>query len=226
LVAAAPGVGKSVMGLRITFTMRVPSLYLACDSDEDEMLVRTVQMGQNLDQETAERQIAEGGILARQVFEEVDYVRFDFPGNPDIEEIVERTRAFAEASGEWPQLIVVDNLMDVAWDDGTEREGHNSVMSRLGELARAARAAVLVLAHVTGQYEDGNQTIPLSGLMNKIGKKPRMVLTICNGSDRQVWVSVLKNRRGNADPSGLGVRIPLRVDYARMQMGDTLAAVP
>jgi len=33
-----------------------------------------------------------------------------------------------------------------------------------------------------------------------------------------LFVSVLKNRDGPADPSGVGVRAKLTVDYARMEL--------
>lgn len=218
LVAAAPGVGKSVIGLVHSLRMGVPTHYLAMDADEHTTCVRVVQHCALIDSKEAERQVTEDGKLARDALDAVDWIRFDFPSSPDIEEIVHRVWAFGELHGEWPHFIVVDNLMDVAFD-GDENSGINGVMEDLSKLARATKAAVLVLHHVTGGYEDGNETIPLSGLRNKVGKKPALVLTINNGAaDEQVWVSVVKNRFGRADPAGIRMRVPLRTGYAQMQM--------
>jgi hypothetical protein len=55
-------------------------------------------------------------------------------------------------------------------------------------------------------------------VMFKATKKASLILTMNPGMFSEVvWVSVLKNRDGPADPSGLGVRAQLTVDYERMQ---------
>ena len=217
LVASAPGVGKSVMAINWAIRAAVPTLYLAMDGDEMSMCIRVVQSAQLIDRSAAEDAIKENGHLAREVLDTIDWVRFDFPTSPDMDEVVHRTWAFAEIYGEYPHLIVVDNLMDVVGEE--DRAAYSAAEKDLTNLARASRAAVLVLAHVTGQYEGSKDTIPLSGLMFKPSKKPSLVLSLNPGAfDHQLWASVLKNRDGPADPSGLRVRAELRVDYARMQM--------
>lgn len=222
MVVAAPGVGKSVFAFVNSLAMRVPTQYMAMDSDAYTTCVRTVQTAQQIDTPTAEAQVTELGILAKQVFDEVDWIRFDFPSSPDTDEIARRVWAYAEIQGEYPHLIVVDNLMDIAHDGGVE--GYEQTMIALSRLARASHAAVLVLHHATGMYESGDVPIPLSGLMYKVGKKPDIVLTLYNGvletGDGFLWVCVVKNRYGPADPAGIRVKTDLRVNYARMLMMD------
>ncbi len=220
LTAAAPGVGKSTFTLNEVLQMRVPTLYFSMDTDAHTTCVRVVQAVALATSQDAEREVASRGPRALQAMDAVTWVKFDFPSSPDTNELVERVFAYAEIEGQWPHLIVVDNLMDVAYeaDDNT---GLNRVMEDLSKLARKTGAAVKVLHHVTGEYEDGRVTIPLSGLRFKVGKKPAMVTTLNYGAaDGQLWLSIVKNRFGPADPAGLRIRIPLRAQYEFMKVWD------
>lgn len=220
LTAAAPGVGKSVLTLNECLLMRVPTLYFSMDTDAHTTCVRVVQSVALTDSETAEDQVASAGILARNALNAVDWIRFDFPSSPDTDEIVERTWAYAEMEGQWPHFIVIDNLGDVAFDED-ENRGINRVMEDMAKLARQTGAAVKVLHHVTGEYEDGHTTIPQSGLRHKVAKKPAMVTTLNHGvGESQLWMSVVKNRFGQADPSGHRVKVDLIADYQHMKVFD------
>jgi len=92
---------------------------------------------------------------------------------------------------------------------GEANEGHDGVLSYLSQVARRTMAAVVVLCHVVGEYGNGNKPIPLNGLMNKIDKRPRFVMTLHNYDVNVLGVSIVKNSNGRADPSGdLIVTIP------------------
>jgi len=87
-------------------------------------------------------------------------------------------------------------------------------------VATKTKAAVVVLHHSTGMYEDGAQVIPQSGVNGKVSKFPSMVLTLHRPDGTTLNVSAVKNRFGPADPSGFRVQARLNVDYARMQVMD------
>lgn len=216
MLASAPGGGKSVVAVTTALRAKVPALYLVCDDNETRTLTRVVQAAQQIDKTSAREALETGGLLAREVLDTIDWVRFDFPNSPDMEEIRDRVWAFGEIYGEFPHLIVVDNLMDVVEDQSSA--SYSEAEQALAGLARAANAAVLVLAHVTGVYESGHEVIPMAGLMFKPSKKASLVLSMAMGhDDSELYVSVLKNRDGPRDPAGIGVRAKLRVDYSRMQ---------
>lgn len=216
IVAAAPGVGKSVFAMTTALRGRVPTLYLAMDGSARSMTIRVVQAAQNVDRGTAVSELDTDGILAKQVLETVDWIRFDFPNRPDMEEIVHRAHAFGEIHGEFPHLIVVDNLMDVVEEQTAQ--AYSELEQDLTALARSSGAAVLGLHHVMGQYEGAQGPIPMSGLLYKPSKKTSLAMSFYPGAyDHELWVSVLKNRDGPKDPAGLNVRTKLWVDYSRMQ---------
>ena len=216
VVASAPGAGKSVFAINLAAQCGVPTLYLAMDGDETSMSTRVMQAWWGLERDEAMAEIGNDSTKARKAFDTIDqYVRWDFPNSPDMEEIRDRVWAFAEIWGEFPHLIVVDNLMDVVYEQSSA--AYTEAESALTALARAANSAVVVLAHVNGMHEGSKDTIPLNGVMFKATKKASLILTMNPGAfSETLFVSVLKNRDGPADPSGVGVRAKLTVDYKRM----------
>lgn len=220
LTAAAPGGFKSVLALNEAIKQQAPCLYMSMDTDGHTMATRAVQALMLVDQDAAEAAVKDQADWAMNTLSQIPWVKFDFPSSPDTDEIVMRVFAYAEAMGEFPHWIVIDNLMDVSFEED-ENRGINRIMEDLAKLARLSKAGVHVLHHTTGEYEDGHSTIPMSGLRNKVSKKPTMILTLCRGGqDGQMWVSVVKNRFGPADPSGMKYRAELKVDYEHLQVWD------
>lgn len=219
IFASAPGVGKSVVAINVTlWNQGVPTLYLAMDGDATSMSMRVLQAYSQSTRDEIEQELKFGSPDIDRAFDTIDWVRWDFPNTPDMEEIRDRVWAFAEIFGEFPHLIVVDNLMDVVYEQTAA--AYTDAESALTALARAANAAVLVLAHVNGLHEGGRDVIPLSGVMFKATKKSSLIVSLHPGAFSGVlFASVLKNRDGPADPSGLAVRAQLTADYERMVCG-------
>lgn len=208
LIAGAPGGYKSVIATNLAIKQRVSCLYLGMDSDANTWSARALQLLAHMpDGDAAERAVQNGEQWALDYLAQAPWVRLMFPESPTVDEIVLRVFAFAEATGDFPEFIVIDNLVDVIHDNAKEAEGEAHVMEELTRLARQSKAAVLVLTHVTGEHEDGHSPIPLSGLRNKVGKKPSWVMTMHSSiDDRQLFMKIVKNRNGPR-----GVAIELRV---------------
>lgn len=134
----------------------------------------------------------------------LNHVRWCFDSSPSYDDIQEELEAFAITHGEWPVLIVVDNIRNVFAPDAGEDV--DAVCQWLKEVAAHTGAAVIGLHHVKGAFNDGNVPIPLSGLIGQIGKIPELILTLHRvGSDVGGWslrISPVKNRTGRADASG------------------------
>jgi hypothetical protein len=219
MLAAAPGGYKSVLTLAECVHARVPTLYVSLDGDAMTVGSRLIQMAAVVDQKTAEQAFLTKSDLALQVAALVPWLSFTYPSSATTDDIAHHVWAYAEARGEWPHRVVIDNLSDVADED--DAASLNRAMDDLTVLARETRAAVDVLHHVGGDYENGDMPIPLGGLRYKVGKKPALVTTLHSGAaDGQLWVSVVKNRFGPHDAKGLKVRAELRVDPSLMQVTD------
>lgn len=220
LIVAAPGVGKSVVTLSYALQAKVPTLYISMDTDPFTTSVRAVSA---LTQTTLDQ--AEAGLdhefeFATDALKEAGKtLRFSFPASPNTADLFQHIFAYGEAEGQWPELIIIDNLANIAFESDEFGE-MRTMMADLQTMASRTKAAVVVLHHSTGLYEDGHTPIPQSGVNGKVSKFPSMVLTLCLGGDNQLFVSAVKNRFGPADPAGYKVRAQLAVDYSRMQVND------
>lgn len=157
-------------------------------------------------------------------------IRFDYTPSPTLDTITRKVHAYEELHGDYPELIVVDNALDVVMDGGDvdQSQSLDALMAWLHDLARTTEACVIVLHHVTGPYNDANQPIPLSGVKGQIGRVPELILTLHKelgeyGSPDRILVSTVKNRGQKADPSGQTFT-GLSFDGYRMSIEDSGAA--
>jgi RecA-family ATPase len=220
LVAAAPGVGKSVMALSLVLRAGVPALYFSADTDAFTMNIRAASALTAHTTEEVERAYEVGvAEYYDQRLQQLKGLRWDFNPSPDLEQLERDTEAFAFVYGEWPHVIVVDNLSNVYADsDGSDIAGLETVLGFLKDMGRQTGAAVIVLHHLTGEYDDGNTPVPMKGLRGKISKTPEMILTLFRAGPNVLGVSPVKNRTGKADASGNHF-IQLPLDLERMQLG-------
>jgi replicative DNA helicase len=220
LIAAAPGVGKSLLSLAFAMGAQVPAFYFSADTDAFTMYLRAASHETGWKMEDIENTVKAGRTeLIDAKLNSKDYIRWSFEPNPTQTDIEEELLAYVLTYGEWPHLIVVDNLRNVYTESGGE--DMDELCDWLHALAKKTGAAVIALHHVKGPYNDGNVPIPLSGLIGQIGKVPEMILTLHKiGSDISGWtmnVSVVKNRTGKGDPSG-GWFLSLLYEPERMKL--------
>lgn len=231
MVAAASGVGKSSLLTFVALAMRdsednkVPTLYFSADSDVTTFGIRAGTMAvENLFTIDVERLLLnrDEGIIEK-IQEETSHIWVSFDSSPTPKDIESEVEAYAIINGIYPKLIIVDNLMDVRNGMEDTRKGEDMVLEFLKFLASRTQAAVVVLCHVvaTGKgrddkgkqididYASGKFPIPLSGLMNKIDKRPRLVLTLYEVDANVLGVCIVKNNNGRRDADGnLQVHIP------------------
>lgn len=225
LVAAGPGTGKSAFVLNYALKSRVSCLYFSADSDAFIQLSRSLALLGNMNTYDA-------GDMAREgTPEDINHVigdvpiRFSYEASPTLDHIEQGVIAYEELYGDYPELIVIDNALDVVLDD--DSEGYSSLdnlMSWLHDLARNTSACVIVLHHVTGTYNDADKPIPLSGVKGQIGRVPELIITLHKetneGFSDTLKVSTVKNRGQKADPSGYSF-IELEFDGNKMNIKDS-----
>ena len=226
LLALAPGGGKSALAQAWTHHGDgrghvVPTLYFSADSGPEVMYVRAACLATGLDSTTVREMIEAGNTahLDAEMAAKHSHIRYDFTSTPSEDHILNQLEAYLELVGDFPEIIVMDNIKDLANDaEADEWRALEDAMMFLKELARETGAAVLGLHHVGGEFENGDMPIPLNGLRGKVGKTPAMVLTGYRpgGSDSELRVSVVKNRNGKVNSLGT-FWVPLEVDLGKMQ---------
>ncbi|OIR43182.1 hypothetical protein BJP06_06270 [Corynebacterium sp. NML120713] len=225
LVAAGPGVGKSAFVLSYALQSRVSTLYFSADSDAYVQLSRSLAILGGLTMSEAGELALNPDYKRIQAITEGTHVRFDYNSSPTLGSITEQVHAYNEMYGDYPELIVVDNALDVeAGDAEDQAQSLDELMGWLHDLARTTEACVVVLHHVTGPYNDSASPIPLSGVKGQIGRVPELILTLHksvaeHGGGDELRVSTVKNRGFRADPSG-ATFVPLAFDGFRMSIKD------
>lgn len=221
LIAAAPGVGKSLLALTLALEVQEPTFYFSADSDAFTMYVRTASSRLRWTTTEVENQLEVGNtqLIDASVEQSTRHIRWSFDTNPDYQTIEEELLAYCVTYGCWPSLIVLDNITNAETESGEGQAALESVCDYLHALARTTGACVVGLHHVTGYFDDGTSPVPLSGLKGKVSKIPEQVLTLFRNPQQpgSMGVCVVKNRGGKADPSG-GSVVFLECELERMTL--------
>ena len=223
LVAAGPGTGKSAFVLNYALKAGVSCMYFSADSDAFVQLARSLAILGGLDMASAETMIRseETERIAEIIGDEP--IRFSYNSSPTLQHIENQLLAYNELYGDFPELIVVDNALDVAIDtDEEQAQSLDALMAWLHDTARVTEACVIVLHHVTGPFNNSNIPIPLSGVKGQIGRVPELILTLhkqSEGGNEVLCVSTVKNRGQRADASG-NTFSELSFDGFRMSITD------
>jgi hypothetical protein len=221
MLAAGPGTGKSALAMSIALDLGLRTLYESPDQDSWTTAIRTLAHNTGHPQSYI-RACLEPGVPRPDEIDvallDAEHVQFSFDSYT-TEEIHADVMAYGVIHGSYPELMVVDNLLNVARGDDTDYAAMGRALDELDALAQRTGAHVMVLHHATGQYDDGDKPIPLSGLVNKVSKLPVQILTMHRDGENHRVLCVVKNRTGRQDPSGrLGV--PLRFDGERITFMD------
>jgi len=203
LLAAAPGGGKTIVALSYAIEARVPTLFVSADTDLATMAVRAAAVVLGWTQEAVET-TGVGSPQVQAALDNLTHIRWADDQQPTVEDIYLEVKAYAEVYGQFPELVVIDNLIDVQASSNADKDwaATRSVVDNLKRLSRESESHVLILAHAVGKYEDGNQPIPLGGLEWKPGKNVELVLTMHWGEGRELRISPVKNRSGRAAADG------------------------
>lgn len=226
LVCAGPGTGKSAFVLTYALRARVPTLYFSADSDSFTQLSRSVSILTGKTLAESSRMVREERLNgAGELLDDLP-VLFKYDASPSLSQIEDPLEAFAQLYGEYPALVVIDNITNVRTDTESDDDpfaGLEGLMDYLHDMARKTGACVVGLHHVTGPYNDSGRAIPLSGVKGQIARVPEMVLTLHRASSEfgpdVLNVSTVKNRSAKADPSG-NTFVGLAFDGARMSIRD------
>lgn len=224
LICAGPGTGKSALVLSYALQASVPTFYQSCDSDAFTQLQRAISIKTGCTLEEAAKAVLSNNLKGFDSELSGVPIRFDYNASPSLTDIEDALASYDEVYGDFPSLIVVDNITNVRTGGDANNEdpfgGLEALCDYLHDLTRTTQACVVGLHHVTGGYNDAEKPIPLSGVKGQITRVPEMVLTLHKkqgadwGSDT-LCVSTVKNRGGKADPTGQ--------DYAELRFtGDTM----
>lgn len=215
LLVAAPGVGKTTLAIDWVRRLAVPTLYVCIDTAEQDATARAVSQLTGHPLADVEGELS---YFAEELAEGFSPVRWYFGLSPTVEDIENEVKAFGEAFGCFPELIVVDNLTSVELEAEFSFASVRDAMRHLNDTARLTGAHVMILHHATGEYEDGTRPIPLSGVEYKAGKLPDLCLTMTREGS-ELRISPVKNRGGLSDTSAKA-HVKMYAELSRMRIDE------
>lgn len=220
MVAGPPGAGKSALGHTIALRSKVPTLYFSADSHAHTMRLRSLSSLTATPQEEIEEWMVDNPDWAKSTLEHAEHIRWNFESSPGLDDIEEEIAVYREVMGDDPHLIVVDNLIDVAFIDGDEYQSLRSLLREFKRIARETGAAFLTLHH-TSEGGEMHPCPPRRSIHGKVNQTPAMIWTI-GASPGHMPVAVVKNRYGPADLSGTTAHF-LTFDPSSMYLHDAEA---
>ena len=222
MVAAAPNAGKSMFALIYAIKAKVPTLFFSADTDTTTVMMRAASHTSGHSQVTVENNLAGDSKHYNHHFQKIDHIKWVFDSSPSIDDLELEIRAYVELYGIAPELIIIDNLMNVSAETDNEWSGLRAIMMELHDMARKTEACVMVLHHVSEQSEYGSPSKPPArrAIHGKVSQLPALILTLgYDPGQATLAVAAVKNRFGphTADASDYA---QLLVNYAACQIGD------
>ena len=223
MVAAAPNAGKSMFSLVYAIKAKVPTLFFSADTDTATVMLRAAAHVAGHTQQTVENQININPAAYDEALQEISHIQWVFDSSPNLDDIEAEVKAYIELYGIAPQLIVIDNLMNVVAETDNEWAGLRQIMMELHDMARKTDACVMVLHHVSEQTEYGDMTEPphRRAIHGKVSQLPALILTLgYNPFEHTMRVAAVKNRFGKHSVNGKDWA-GLFVNFATCQIGDS-----
>lgn len=205
MVAAAPNAGKSMFALVYAIRAGVPTLFFSADTDTTTVMIRAAAHISGHVQTTVEENIRRNPAHYNKDLEQMSHIQWVFDSSPNIDDIEHEIKAYIELYGEAPQLIVIDNLMNVVAETDNEWAGLRAIMVEFHDMARKTDACVMVLHHVSEQSEYGSVFEPSArkAIHGKVSQLPALILTLGYDPYSHVLrVACVKNRFGKHAADG------------------------
>ena len=222
MIAAAPNAGKSMLALVYAIKAKIPTLFFSADTDTTTVMMRSAAALSGHSQLTVENNLNADPSYYKKHLEDMGHIQWVFESSPSLDDIELEIKAYVELYGKAPELIIIDNLMNVAAESDNEWAGLRAIMVELHDMARKTEACVMVLHHVSEASEYGSPTMPSPrrAIHGKVSQLPAIILTLGYDPQGMLRVAAVKNRFGQhtADAS---VWATLFVNFAACQIGDS-----
>ena len=222
MVAAAPNVGKSMFALIYAVRAKVPTLFFSADTDTTTVMMRAAAHSSGHNQVNVEQRLSTDNNYYDRYFDKLKHIKWVFDSSPSLDDIELEVKAYVELYGQSPELIIIDNLMNVAAETDNEWAGLRAIMMELHDMARKTEACVLVLHHVSEQSEYGSPTEPPArrAIHGKVSQLPALILTLgYNPVAGELKVAAVKNRFGPHAADGKDFAT-LYTNYGACQISD------
>lgn len=220
MIAGQPNSGKSMLALYYSVKASVPTLYISADTDAYTTAIRAAAVitGNQVGSVEDAFSSGDGYEFYEDELSALKHLQFSFDPSPTLDDIDLAIKAYGEAFGEYPHLLIIDNLMNVAALHDNEWTGMRDIAKAMHHIARETDAAVFLLHHTS--EGEGRPDMPPSrrSIQGKISQLPEMILTVAMDHDSGEYrVACVKNRFAKNSASGADFTV-LYADASRMTL--------
>lgn len=219
MIAGQPNSGKSLLGLFYAVKAKVPTLYVSADTDAYTTSMRAASIITGHTMTTIEDSFKQNTHKTYiNALSSVKNLEFAFDPSPTLDDIQLMIQAYGEKYGLFPELIIIDNLMNVAALHDNEWTGMRDIMKACHHIARETEAAVFVLHHTSEAEGDPYRPPARKAIQGKVSQLPEMIITVAMEPERSEFrIACVKNRF--AKNSALGNEwVTLYSDASRMKL--------
>lgn len=225
MVAAQPGAGKSMFALVYAAQAKVPTLFFSADTEMVTVAKRLASHVSGHEYRYVEQQLDYNPRAYDDALKSMEHIRWVQESSPTMDDVEGELLAYVELYGEYPTLIVIDNLSNVVAETDNEWQGLRGLMGEFHNLSHKTNSCVLLLHHVSESSEYIRKDNlyappPRRAIHGKVSALPEMILTLgYNPNDSILNVAAVKNRSGVASVNAENY-VPLFVNYGACQVGD------
>lgn len=194
-LAGVAGAMKTGLALYWVGRLGRPALYFSADSEPFEMFERAAAMvtGDPMSKIRANPAAYADALEALPI-------RMVFEDSPTYHDLELEVAAYAEVYGEFPKILVIDNLLNLVGENENEWGAHRDHARVIHRITRITKATVIVLAHMGESQIDTTYPQPRTKLQGKVSQLPKVILSL--GFDGQILrIAAVKNRFGPGDAS-------------------------
>lgn len=216
MVAGVPKAGKSTFVMWLCQRLNLDTLYCSADMDAWDSSVSVAAMATGHTKDSIGEAMAAGfdGYYLEALAESKLYFFYD--STPSLDDLVEELDAYVEVWDAWPDVVVVDNLVNC--QDSGEYAGKMHILSELHSLAHSTGCTVIVLHHaLLSQQRDVTKPPAAKDIDSKVIHYPELILTVALDQASELFhIACVGQRGGRADATGKSF-ITLAADPARCQ---------
>jgi len=197
IVAAPPGHMKTALVLYWIARLNLGTLYFSADAEDFEMTERAGAMVSG----DTQRQVQANPEKYADLLEQLN-IRLVYEDAPTYRDLELEVAAYAEAHGKFPEVIVIDNLMNLVGENDDEWGSMRDSTKAIHRLTRITGAWMVVLHHMGEDKADQTKPQPRTKLQGKVSQLAKVVLSLAFDGDGELKVAPVKNRFGRGDASG------------------------
>jgi RecA-family ATPase len=220
MIAGQPNSGKSLLALFYGIKAEIPTLYVSADTDAYTTSVRAAALltGNTIDTIEEAFKLNVGTEVYTNALTSLTNLEFSFDPSPTLDDIQLMVQAYGEKYGIYPELLIVDNLMNVAALHDNEWTGMRDIMKAMHHIARETQASVFVLHHTSEAEGDPVKPPARKAIQGKVSQLPEMIITVAmEPENNEFRIACVKNRFAKHSAMGTDY-VTLYSDASRMKL--------